>query len=68
MGLNQKPNCAILQQTLKLQRIQELKKIIKSLKGSVKDRDLYLMAASKYGLSLRKASEYVRIAKYQLAQ
>ena len=64
MGL-QKPNCAIIQANLRLQRIDEIKKIIKKAKG-MSNADLYLMVAGKYGLSHRKASEYVRIAQFQV--
>ena len=62
---DQKPNAAILQANLRLQRIAEIKKIIKLAKGMT-NADLYLMVAGKYGLSHRKASEYVRIAQFQI--
>jgi len=66
MVKEQKPNCAVIQANLRIQRIAEIKKIIKAIGKKTSNADLYLMIASKYGLSHRKASEYVRIAQYQI--
>lgn len=64
---DQKPNAAIAQQNLRLARIAEIKKILKRAKG-ISNADIYLMVASKYRLSLRKASEYARVAQFQMLQ
>ncbi len=63
---DQKPNCAIAQANLRKFRIEEIKKIINTIGKKTSNADLYLMIAGKYDLSHRKASEYVRIAQFQI--
>lgn len=63
---DQKPNAAIAQQNLRLSRIEDIKKILKKANGKISNADFYLLVASKFGLSLRKSSEYVRVAKFQM--
>jgi len=61
-----KPNAADVQKQLRAERIEHIKKVIKAIGKKTSQADLYLMIAGKYGLSHRKASEYVRIAQFQL--
>ncbi len=61
-----KPNASDIQKQLRAERIEEIKKIIKAIGKKTSNADLYLMIAGKYDLSHRKASEYVRIAQFQV--